>query len=96
MLHVAYLRFKNCFSIHATVDLLIPIHIAIHRYVYQLMGVFCDRLELGSTAAHDYQPVKKAPIPTRLVVCSTLLSKLVFILLQISGRKAKKETSTTH
>ena len=46
MLHVAYLRFKNCFSIHATVDLLIPIHIAIHRYVYQLMGVFCDRLKL--------------------------------------------------
>ena len=43
------------------------------------MGVFCDRLESGSTAAHDYQPdknkklliVKKAPIPTRLVVCST-------------------------
>ena len=68
------------------------------------MGVFCDRLESGSTAAHDYQPdknkklliVKKAPIPTRLVVCSTLLSKWVFILLQISGRKAKKETSTTH
>jgi hypothetical protein len=34
-------------------DIPIAIHIAIHRYVYQLIGVFCDRLKLGSTAAPD-------------------------------------------
>jgi hypothetical protein len=29
------------------------IHIHVQQYVYQLMGVFCDRLKLGSTAVLD-------------------------------------------
>jgi hypothetical protein len=36
------------------------IRISIHSLVYQIMGVFCDRLKLGSTA-----PPKRALIPTR-------------------------------
>ena len=46
-MHVVYLvnlKFKDCFSIDSSADIHIAIHIAIHRYVYQLMGVFCDRL----------------------------------------------------
>ena len=44
MLCVVYLvnlKFKDHFLIDASAD----IHIAIHRYVYQLMGVFCNRLK---------------------------------------------------
>ena len=47
----------------------------VQQYVYQLMGVFYDRLKLGSTAALDCRLgqnkgrycEKKALIPTRLV-----------------------------
>ena len=55
-MHVVYLvnlKFKDCFSIDASADIHIAIHLAIHRYVYQLMGVFCDRLKFSSTAALD-------------------------------------------
>ena len=37
------LKCKDHYSIDPSDD----IHIAIHRYVYQLMGVFCDRLGLS-------------------------------------------------
>ena len=40
---------------HQLIYLHIAIHIAIHRYVYQLMGVFCDRLKLCSKAAPYYR-----------------------------------------
>ena len=53
-MHTVYLvnlKFEDRHSIEASAD----IHIAIHRYVYQLMGVFCDRLKLCSTAALDCQ-----------------------------------------
>jgi hypothetical protein len=40
-------------------------HRHIHIHVYQLMGVFCDRLKFGSTAALD---------------CCTLLSLLLVLL----------------
>ena len=42
------LKFKDHFLINASADIPIPIHIAIHRYLYQLMGVFCDRHKLCS------------------------------------------------
>ena len=38
-------KFKDRNSIDASADK----HIAIHSFVYQVMGVFCDRLKLGST-----------------------------------------------
>ena len=41
------LKFKDHFSINVSAD----IHIAINRCVYQMMGVFCDRLKLCSTTA---------------------------------------------
>ena len=47
-LHVFYCvnqNFKDCNSIDASADIHITIHIAIHRYAYQLMDVFCDRTE---------------------------------------------------
>ena len=43
VVYLINLKFKDCFLIDASSD----IHIAIHRYVYQLMGVFCDRLKLS-------------------------------------------------
>ena len=47
------LKFKDHFLINASADIPIAIHIAIHRYLYQMMGVFCDRLKLCSTASPD-------------------------------------------
>ena len=55
IVYLVNLKFKDRFSINASADIHIAIHIAIHRYVYQLMGVFCDRLKLCSTAAPDCQ-----------------------------------------
>ena len=49
VVYLVNLKFNDRFSINASVD----IHITIHRYVYQLMGVFFDRLKLCSTAALD-------------------------------------------
>ena len=49
VVYLVKLKFKDRYLIDASAD----IHIAIHRYVYQLMGVFCDRLKLCSTAAPD-------------------------------------------
>ena len=51
------------------------IHIYVFQFVNQMMGLFCDRLELGSTAALDFWTgqnkgryhKKRALIPTRLV-----------------------------
>ena len=53
VVYLVNLKVKDCYSINASADIHITIHIAIHRYVYQLMGVFCDRLKLCSTAAPD-------------------------------------------
>ena len=50
---VVYLKFKDCYSIDASADIHIAMHIAIHRYVCQLISVFCDRLKLCSAAAPD-------------------------------------------
>ena len=47
--HLVSLKFKDPFSIDASADTY-----NIHRYVY-LMGAFCDRLKLCSTAAPDCQ-----------------------------------------
>ena len=55
VVYLVNLMFKGCYLIDASADIHIGIHIAIHRYVYQLMGVFCDRLKLCSTAAPDCQ-----------------------------------------
>ena len=52
-MYLVNLKFKDCFSINASAEIHIATHIAIHKYVYQLMGVFCDRLKLCSTAAPD-------------------------------------------
>ena len=49
-LHVVYLKFKDSYLMDTSADIHIAIQIAIHRYVYQLMCVFCDRL---TTAAPD-------------------------------------------
>ena len=49
VVYLVNLKFKDCFLINASAD----IHSVIHIYVYQLMGVFCGRLELCSTAAPD-------------------------------------------
>ena len=53
--YLVNLKFKGRYSIYASADIHITIHIAIHRYVYQLMGVFCDRLKLCSKAAPNCQ-----------------------------------------
>ena len=42
---VLFTKFKGRFLINATADIHIAVDIAIHRYVYQLMGVFCDRVK---------------------------------------------------
>ena len=49
--YLVNLKFKDRFLIHASAD----INNAIHEYVYQLIGVICDRLKLCSTAAPDWQ-----------------------------------------
>ena len=38
--YLVYLKFKDRYLIDASAD----IHVTIHRYEYQLMGVFCVRL----------------------------------------------------
>ena len=45
------LKFKDRYSIDTSAD----IHIAIHKFVYQLMDIFSDRLKLCSTTAPDCQ-----------------------------------------
>ena len=49
--YLGNLKFKDSFLIDASADILIAIPISIHRYEYQLMGVFCYRLKLCSTTA---------------------------------------------
>ena len=53
-----------------------------YQYVYQLMGVFCDRLKLGSKPALNYQTgqkkrqilQKRALIPTHFIASGNLVS----------------------
>ena len=43
------------------------IHIHVKRYLYQLIGIFCDRLKFGSTAALDCRTTEEDVFAERLI-----------------------------
>ena len=49
VVYLVNLKFKDCSLVDTSADIHIAMHI--HRYAYQLMGVFFDKLKLCSTAA---------------------------------------------
>ena len=55
VVYLVKLKFKDGYSIDTSADIHNAIHIPIHKLVYQLIGVFCDRLKLCSTAAPNCQ-----------------------------------------
>ena len=73
------LKFEDHYSINESADMHIAIHIAIHRYVYHLMGVFCNRLKLYSTAASDCRTGTIKGRYRKQVLSFLLVSLLVII-----------------
>ena len=85
-MHVGYwvnLRFKVRNLIDASADTHIVIHTNIQQYVYQLMGVFCERLKFYFTVVLYYQNK-----------CRYSKKDLLFLLVSLCGAYKQIQTSS--